>query len=121
MADTGRRARFALQPIREGLLQICCRCSQPKQSIQFVIVGSRSRPSLFENLVEQLDHVFPFLEKAMEDEAQARFCAMTRFSLYFTVLHRRAGLAAAIAPRTDNGSPLEVGRTPNRATRVLAD
>ena len=43
MADTGRRARFAPRPIREVLLQICCRCSQLKQSIQFMIVDSRSR------------------------------------------------------------------------------
>ena len=33
----GRRAWLALQPLRELLLQICCRCSHRQQSIQFMI------------------------------------------------------------------------------------
>jgi hypothetical protein len=37
-----RYARFEFQPIREGLLQSCCRCSHRQQSIQFMIAGSET-------------------------------------------------------------------------------
>ena len=39
----GRRARLALQPIRELLLQICCRCSHRQQLVQFMVVVSGNR------------------------------------------------------------------------------
>jgi hypothetical protein len=39
-ADARRCARFEFQPIREVLLQSCCRCSHRQQSIQFMIAGS---------------------------------------------------------------------------------
>ncbi len=43
--DTGRSTRFALQPAREVLLQICCRCSHRQQSMQFMIAHYRQMGS----------------------------------------------------------------------------
>jgi len=44
-AESGCHARLALQPIRELLLQIRCRCSHRQQSIQLMVVvlGNRRR------------------------------------------------------------------------------
>ena len=41
-AETGR-ARLAFQPIREVLLQICCRCNHWQQSVQFMVAGLGNR------------------------------------------------------------------------------
>jgi hypothetical protein len=42
-AETGRRVRLAFQPIREVLLQICCRCSHRQQFAQFMVVVLENR------------------------------------------------------------------------------
>jgi hypothetical protein len=42
-AESDRHARLGLQPIRELLLRICCRCSHRQQSVQFMVAGLGNR------------------------------------------------------------------------------